>query len=99
MAEGGACDSVSDCGGGLACPSFFFVQNAATRNVCSRSCSTDANCAPLGTDYVCTTYLVTNICVQKCTTSLQCPTSLDDPPQSGPWYRFTCNATTGRCAP
>ncbi len=99
VAEGDACDSVSDCGAGLSCPSYFFVQNAATRNVCARSCNSDSNCAPLGPDYVCTTYLVTNICVQKCTTSLQCPTSLDDPPQAGPWYRFTCNATTGRCAP
>lgn len=99
VAEGGACDSVSDCGSGLSCPSFFFVEDAATRGVCARSCSADADCAPLGGDYVCTTYLVTNICVQKCTSSLQCPTAILDAPASGPWYRFTCNTATGRCAP
>ena len=30
--QGGACDSVSDCGAGLSCPSFYFIQDASTRD-------------------------------------------------------------------
>lgn len=99
VAEGGACDSVSDCGSGMSCSSFFFVANADTRDVCARTCSGDADCAPLGGNYVCTTYLITNFCVQKCTSDAQCPTSVETQPNSGPWYRLTCQLATGRCAP
>lgn len=94
VAEGGACDSVSDCGTGLSCPSFFFVANADTRDVCAPTCTTDAQC---GAGYVCTTYLETNLCVQKCTTDAQCPTALDQAPATGPWYRLRCNIATGKC--
>jgi hypothetical protein len=97
--EGGACDSVSDCGSSMSCSSFFFVANADTRDVCARTCSNDNDCAPLGGDYVCTTYLIRNFCVQKCTGNEQCPTSLDSQPQVGPWYRLTCQLSTGRCVP
>ncbi len=97
--EGGACDSISDCGTSQSCASFLFVADADTRDVCARTCSGDADCAPLGGDYVCTTYLITNFCVQKCTDDLQCPTSIDSAPTSGPWYRLTCQASTGRCVP
>ncbi len=97
--EGGACDSVSDCGSNQSCASFLFVANADTRDVCARTCSNDTDCAPLGSNYVCTTYLITNFCVQKCTDDLQCPTSLDSQPTSGPWYRLTCQLSTGRCVP
>ncbi len=99
VAEGGACDSVSDCGSGMSCPSFYFVADADARGVCARTCANDGDCAPLGTDYVCTTYLATNLCVQKCTADAQCPTSLDSQPVSGPWYRLTCQTATGRCVP
>ena len=94
VAEGGACDSVSDCGSGLSCPSFFFVANADTRDVCAPTCTTDAQC---GAGYVCTTYLDTNLCVQKCTSDAQCPTAIDQAPTSGPWYRLHCNVPTGKC--
>jgi hypothetical protein len=97
--EGGACDSVSDCGSGMSCPSFFFVANADTRDLCARTCSADSDCAPLGANYVCTTYLITNFCVQKCTADDQCPTSLDSQPTSGPWSRLRCQLATGRCVP
>jgi len=97
--EGGACDSVSDCSSMLSCSSFFFVANADTRDVCVRTCTGDADCAPLGSNYVCTTYLIRNFCVQKCTNDDQCATSLDATPMTGPWYRLTCQPTTGRCAP
>jgi hypothetical protein len=97
--EGGACDSVSDCGSTMSCASFLFVANADTRDVCARTCSADADCAPLGGNYVCTTYLISNFCVQKCTADEQCPTSLDSAPTSGPWYRLRCQASTGRCVP
>lgn len=94
VAEGGACDSVSDCATGLSCPSFFFVANADTRDVCASTCTTDTQC---GAGYVCTTYLETNLCVQKCTTDAQCPTAVDQSPQTGPWYRLHCNTLTGKC--
>jgi hypothetical protein len=99
VAEGGACDSVSDCGTGMSCPAFYFVSNADTRGVCARTCTGDADCAPLGGNYVCTSYFITNFCVQKCATNDQCPTSLDSQPVSGPWYRLNCQPTTGRCVP
>ena len=97
--EGGACDSVSDCGSTMSCSSFFFVANADTRDVCARTCSNDSDCGPLGGNYVCSTYLLKNLCVQKCTADAQCPTSLDSTPQQGPWYRLSCQLSTGRCLP
>lgn len=97
--EGGVCDSVSDCGSGMSCPSFYFIANADTRAVCGRTCSNDTDCAPLGSSYVCTNYLIANFCVQKCTADDQCPTSLDSQPTAGPWYRLTCQLATGRCIP
>ena len=97
IAEGGACDSVSDCGANLSCSSFFFVADADSRDVCARTCSNDGECAALGGGYVCTTYLIRNFCVQKCTSDEQCATSLDSQPVSGPWYRLSCDLATGRC--
>jgi hypothetical protein len=95
VAEGSACDSVSDCASGLSCPSFFFVANADTRDVCGKTCTSDSQC---NTGEVCTTYLDNNLCVQKCTTDAQCPTSIDDTPANGtPWYRLQCNVATGKC--
>ncbi|HEY5948843.1 MAG TPA: hypothetical protein VIV40_25305 [Kofleriaceae bacterium] len=99
VAEGGACDSVSDCGSTMSCSSFFFVANADTRDVCARTCTSDLDCGGLGANYVCTTYLIKNFCVQKCTSDDQCPTSLDSQPTTGPWYRLSCQLATGRCAP
>jgi hypothetical protein len=81
----------------MSCSSFFFVADADTRDVCARTCSSDAECAPLGSNYVCTTYLIRNFCVQKCTADEQCATSLDSQPVSGPWYRLRCELSTGRC--
>lgn len=97
IAQGGACDSHSDCAAGLDCASFFFVANADTRDVCEPTCASDTDC---GTGYVCTSYLQQNFCVQQCTSDAQCPTSLDSQPASGqPWYRLTCDVATGRCLP
>ncbi|HEY5924881.1 MAG TPA: hypothetical protein VIV11_24540 [Kofleriaceae bacterium] len=97
--ELGACDSISDCGSNMSCASFLFVANADTRDVCARTCSADTDCAPLGGNYVCSTYLITNFCVQKCTSDVQCPTALSSTPTSGPWYRLSCQLATGRCVP
>ncbi|MEO8554326.1 MAG: hypothetical protein ABI678_30330 [Kofleriaceae bacterium] len=99
LAEGQACDSQSDCASGLDCPSFFFVEDAATRDVCSPTCNNDGDCAALGSTYTCTTYLQHNFCVQKCTTDDQCPTVVGSPPANGPWDRLSCQVTTGRCLP
>ncbi len=94
-----ACDRVADCAAGLSCSSFFFVANADTRDVCARACGSDADCAALGANYTCTTYLAQNFCVQKCTSSAQCPVSTDNQPQVGPWYRLSCDVASGRCLP
>lgn len=99
VTEGGACDSQSDCGPGLSCPSFFFVSDADTRETCSRACGNDTDCAPLGANYVCTTYLAQNFCVQKCTENDHCPTAIQTDPASGPWARLRCDTPTGRCVP
>lgn len=99
VAEGGACDSASDCGAGLSCPSFFFVSDADTRDTCARSCANDGDCEPLGADHVCTTYLTQNFCVQKCTENDHCPTAIQSDPASGPWSRLRCDMPTGRCVP
>lgn len=99
VAEGGSCDSQSDCAAGLDCPSFFFVANADTRDVCARGCANDTDCAGLGAGYVCTSYLQANFCVQKCANDAQCPTSIGTPPTSGPWYRLSCSIPTGHCLP
>ncbi len=99
VAEGGACDSASDCGPNLSCPRFFFVSDADTREVCARSCANDAGCAALGPDYVCTTYLTQNFCVQRCTEHDHCPTAIQSAPASGPWARLRCDLPTGRCVP
>jgi hypothetical protein len=99
IGEAAACDSMSDCADGLACSSFFFVADADTRDVCARGCANDADCGALGADYVCTTYLSHNFCVQKCTDDAQCPTFPDEPPSSPPWKQFSCQTSTGRCLP
>lgn len=99
VAEGGACDSASDCGPNLSCPSFFFVSDADVRETCARSCANDGDCTPLGTDFVCTTYFPQNFCVRKCTENDHCPTAIQSPPQSGPWSRLRCEVPTGRCVP
>ncbi|HEU0033725.1 MAG TPA: hypothetical protein VFQ53_24025 [Kofleriaceae bacterium] len=98
IAEGGACDSQSDCGPLLHCPSFFFVAHADARDTCARGCSADADCAALG-DFVCTTYLADNFCVPRCSSDAECPTSPGDEPTTGPWYRLRCDVTSGRCLP
>jgi hypothetical protein len=95
---GGACDTEDDCAASLACPDFLFVANADTRSVCAPHCTSDAGCASLGADYVCTTYLATgNFCVQKCTANDQCATDPSFEPLTGPWYRLVCQTSTGRC--
>jgi hypothetical protein len=99
VAEGGACDSASDCGPGLSCPSFFFVSDADTRETCARSCANDGDCTALGTDFVCTTYLTQNFCVPKCTEDDHCPTAIQSAPVTGPWSRLRCDVPTGRCVP
>ena len=98
--EGGACDSVSDCASRLSCSSFFFVADASTRDVCARDCTADGDCAALGANFVCTTYLQANFCVQKCTEDAQCPTAISSQPGSGqPWARLSCDVASGRCLP
>ncbi len=99
VASGGRCDSASDCGVDASCASFFFVADADTRMVCGDFCDTTTDCAALGSDYLCTDYLVDNFCVQKCTSSDQCPTIPQQTPATPPWTRFTCQTSTGRCVP
>lgn len=98
LAAGERCDTEDDCLASLACPDFYFAANADTRSVCAPTCMNDSQCASLGANYVCTTYVTTgNFCVQKCTSSEQCPTDPFSEPVSGPWYRLSCQTTTGHC--
>lgn len=97
--ETGACDSQADCTSGLSCASFLFVADADTRATCARPCSDDAGCAALGPDHVCTTYLASNFCVQKCSADDHCPISISTEPPTGPWTRLRCDLPTGRCQP
>lgn len=94
--EGGRCDSESDCASELHCPSFFFVADGDTRETCNRECTSDVQCDE---GFVCTTYFPTNFCVPKCTTTEQCPTAIFNRPSSGPWVRFACEVSSGRCLP
>jgi len=96
---GGHCDSDSDCAPGTACNSFLFTADADRRGVCGTLCETDAECAGLGAEYVCTTYLVSNFCVPRCQTAEQCPTDPGTRPTSPPWVRWSCQTETGRCLP
>lgn len=99
---GERCDSGSDCTPDSSCPSlfsslFFFIADADTRKVCGNYCADDGDCAGLGPDFVCTTYMSNNFCVQKCTTDDHCPIRpfvWADPP---PWERYTCQLSTGKC--
>lgn len=97
LPQGQVCDSSPDCQSG-ACAAFPYTSEADTRSLCTLSCMTDAECAGLGTDWVCTTYLADNKCVQKCTTDEHCPISLSFLPTSGPWFRLTCTTATGKCS-
>jgi hypothetical protein len=99
VGEGGACDSRSDCTPGTDCPSFYFVSDADTRSTCGRACSSDGDCAPLGGDFVCTTYLPNDFCVRKCTEDDHCATLIGVVPAVPPWERMTCQVSTGRCLP
>ena len=96
VAEGGACDSESDCGAALHCPSFYFVADGDTRETCSRACTTDAQCAA---GSVCTTYFTGNFCLPACTEDDHCPTDRSTAPATGPWKRLSCDLPTGRCQP
>lgn len=96
---GERCDSVSDCTPDTSCSSFFFTADADTRMVCGNFCATDGDCAGLGPDFVCTTYLSNNFCVEKCTSDDHCPTRPDLAPAVPPWVRYTCQLSTGRCLP
>ena len=96
---GAPCDSSDDCATGEQCPAFFFVANADTRSVCAPNCVTDADCASAGSDYVCSTYLDANLCVQKCTDDDQCPRIPDAAPTTPPWAFLTCDLPSGQCLP
>jgi hypothetical protein len=96
---GESCDSVSDCTPDANCSSFFFTADADQRMVCGNFCDSDLDCTGLGSDFVCTTYLVNNFCVQRCTQDDHCPTSPTTQPTFPPWHRLTCQLSTGRCLP
>lgn len=96
---GERCDRASDCDDGSTCSSFYFVSDADTRMECGAYCGSDADCAGHGAGYVCTDYLTYNFCVQRCAEDAHCPTIPTSRPSTGPWVRFECDVTTGRCVP
>lgn len=105
-ALGDVCDTGDDCASGR-CTAFSFTSDADTRSVCTSVCSTDNDCSGLG-EFVCTDYLLSNMCVPKCESDDQCAVLIGnkptcpandvlcniDPPA---WEHLTCNTATGRC--
>lgn len=89
-AEGAACDSGDDCQSTL-CSYFGFEQDAA-ESVCTKACTTNADCASLGA-FTCTTGFQTNICVPSCGAALDCGADVNSTPVgTDTWSYFTCTA-------
>jgi hypothetical protein len=97
LPPGARCDSVSDCASGSSCASFFFTSDADTRMVCGNDCAGLADCAALGSDYICANYVFDSFCVQKCTSDDQCPALPGVTPTTPPWLRYRCQVATGQC--
>jgi len=106
-AGGEICDSSSDCDSGL-CSAFSFSADADTRAVCSSTCASDDECSGFG-DFVCTDYLLSNMCVPKCENDLQCAVLIGTRPTCEEtdtacllnppiWEHLSCDTETGRCA-
>lgn len=105
---GALCDTGDDCSSSR-CTSFSFTADADTRSVCTTECTADDACSgqsdPNGA-FVCTDYLLSNMCVPRCENDEQCAvlignkptcTTLEcnaDPPT---WTHLSCNVATGKC--
>ncbi|MBT8495870.1 MAG: PPC domain-containing protein [Deltaproteobacteria bacterium] len=105
-ASGESCDTGDDCDSGR-CSAFSFTADADTRAVCSNTCTADGECTGLG-EFVCTDYLLENMCVPKCTTDDQCAVLIGNQPTCDEgdtaclinpptWTHLTCDVETGRC--
>ena len=94
VAEGGACDSQSDCAAGLSCPSFFFVaERRHARGLRARPAATDSDCARSASDYMCTTYLAAQLLRPEVHERPAVPDRRSGPSRpAGPWYRLTLSA-------
>ncbi|MBL8622052.1 MAG: PPC domain-containing protein [Myxococcales bacterium] len=93
-ALGAPCDSGDDCSSG-GC-SYIPFESDAQKSVCTQSCTTNADCAAVGTGYTCTTGFQTNECVPSCTTDRECGADTGTMPAAGEtWSYFVC--TTGSC--
>lgn len=98
---GGTCDDGADCVAAAAgCTNSSFMSNPDTRSICSLACTTDADCATVGTGFKCTTGgNGGDLCLPPCTTNDQCPTDRLSMPAAGqPWAHATCDVTDGHCA-
>ena len=101
VAEGGACDSAvrlrdAACRARASSSS----PNADTRErLRARPARNDTECGPLGTDYVCTTYLHDELLRPEVHQRRPVPDRRSTrSPTSGPWYRLTLSTlATGRC--
>lgn len=93
-AEGTACDSNDDCQS-RQCSYFPFEQDAG-ESVCTRTCTTSADCASLGA-FTCTTGFSTNVCVPACSAALDCGASPGRMPSgTDTWAYYAC--TAGVCS-
>ncbi|MEZ4404675.1 MAG: PPC domain-containing protein [Kofleriaceae bacterium] len=93
-ASGAACDSGNDCMSGSCSYSAF--ESDAAESVCTISCATSADCAPLGAGFACTTGFQTNVCMPTCANNLECGADTNGTPAAGDtWLYFTC--TSGSC--
>lgn len=93
-ALGAPCDSGDDCASG-GC-SYIVFEADAQKSACTQTCTTNADCAAVGTGFTCTTGFQTNECVPSCTADRECGADVGTTPAAGEtWTYLTC--TAGAC--
>jgi hypothetical protein len=97
VALGGVCDSTDDCTPLSTCSSFPYVQHPDTRSICSLPCTSDDECAPVGTGLRCSAGTA-RFCLPPCTVDSECGASLQVQAAPGEdWSYGACEVATGRC--
>lgn len=100
VAVGGACDSDGDCAGTAVCSYATFQSNADKSKCGPMTCASSADCAPLGTDYKCTTFSSGNTCMPSCAANTDCGANNGATLEPNhPWDYFTCTVAAGTCGP
>ncbi len=99
-ADGSVCDSPDDCMSGDC--SYILFEADAHKSVCTRECTSNANCTGLGTGtFACSTGFSTNVCLPTCASDLECGANINSMAidLNQPWNYFTCTTASGACSP